>query len=174
MYADDAAYFRMVMATDPIAMAHPIGNDVAMGPVRSLINNHRGQFLQHAPDLAYRSHYTPSGIYTGRAWSFTIDNQRVLRILKNIVKGIFYKVYNRPLRQDREIFVTKVQDYLEPREWLEEFSPWEGFGDDVYLQRYNRCENNEDIACYLAFYRARMYFACTRPTDMAAYEASRP
>lgn len=119
-YSHDADYFRTVMATDPVAMKHPTGLDVAMGPVKSLINNHRGQFLQQAPDLAFRDHFTPAGIYVGKAWSFTIDDDRLLRILRNIVKGMFYKIYGRPLRQDRVINVQKVPGLIGEKEWLDE------------------------------------------------------
>jgi hypothetical protein len=99
---------------------------------------------------------TETGLFLGYQPSFTIDWQRIDRVLKNIIKGIFYALTSEPLAQDRLIRVYRIEgDLLDKstRYVVDRMGPWRSFGDDVFMCRYVFKEGMDDIACLLRFLR---------------------
>jgi hypothetical protein len=165
-FADDNEYFRTVIAFDDSCRVHPEAKRVLGGPVRRMMRNRPGHFLRQAKDYARRPRVTEMGLYLGYQPSFTIDTARIERVLQNVVKGLFYAVMGKPLAQGRVIRIDSVGDLMDEntRFFVGRMGPVLHFGDDVFACRYTYPEDKEDIACLMAFYRHKMYFATTNVT----------
>lgn len=104
------------------------------------------------------------GIFLGYQPTFTIDLGRIDRVLKNVVKGLFYVITNERLGEDREIGIWDVGDTLNAntRWFVDRMVSWQSFGDDVFMCRYGFNQGRDDIYCLMRFYQAKTFFAATR------------
>jgi hypothetical protein len=163
-FAEDNEYFRDVLAMDAFAVNHPEAKQIVEGELKRKIETHFGSIAKTMRGAAVRPIFTPSGLYIGNHPTFKVDSDRIDRVLRNVVKGIFYRVTGRPVLATTEILilnqdVLKVDAYqsLVPR-----MRPWTGFGDDVFGCRFVTDNTYPDVmVCSIQFYRRFLFVGHT-------------
>jgi hypothetical protein len=162
-FSEDNDYFRLVIASDEEARPHDEAQRVLDGPVTKMMTESPGRYLRHAKDFAFRSRFSPGGVYLGEQGCFPIDFQKINRLLQNVVKGLFYTRTGKPLGQDRNILVSRNEDSrTETVEYFQSrMDNWYDFGDEVFTWRDCFSEGLKDMACILQFYRRKLFFAMT-------------
>jgi hypothetical protein len=164
-FSDDDEYFRSVLACWARDGDHPEVLGLLQGAMARCFTAKPGLFQKHFPDLRPRLVTQPSGLYLGRQLTFVLDPERVALAVSKIVRGLFYKAYNRPLPAGYGVCVPVPPPApSEMAEMTSELSPPASFGDDVFVWRSLRDPEDENTTCWvLIFYRTVCFYAYTLP-----------
>lgn len=109
-------------------------------------------------------------MYLGFQPTLTVETDRIDRVLKKVVKGIFYKLAGRPVRDTTEIllFSSEVLQQDGYDLLLPDDRPWTGFGDDVFLCKYVTDITYPDAMwCLMQFYGRYLIAGQTVPEELA-------
>jgi hypothetical protein len=103
----DDEYFRLVFSLRNQVAAHPdVRGGVQDAALRSLARPRaRGlarRFLETVRDVSV---YTPSGIYLGNAGTYTVESERLIKVVERIVRGLFFHHQRTALGQHYEVKV---------------------------------------------------------------------
>ncbi|MCE9530026.1 MAG: hypothetical protein K8T89_02635 [Planctomycetes bacterium] len=169
-FSSDNDYFRDIVALDEGAAFHPEVQKLMAGKIDRKFQKKPGAMRISLKDLGPIPKHSKGGIYLGHAPAFTVDTVRVERVLRNIMKGVFYSVREEPLPADFQFsFADVTHETPEAiREVIDMLPPeWVGFGDDVFLCRYAIHPKYRGImAALLQFYRNRTFFGLATPSDL--------
>jgi hypothetical protein len=167
-YSDDNDYFRLVLANDYGAHKNNQAQEVVNGPVRRMFMWRRGQFRRHTKNFGLKPQYSEKGIYLGDEFSFTIDAERMNRVVRNIVKGIYYVYQGNPMNPTTLISANRVAGEDDPLViYKDNMLPWQDFGDDVFQYRFGLYDE-EKIVVLMRFYGYRCYFSMSVPPEEVA------
>jgi hypothetical protein len=169
-FSDDNNYFRDILVMDVRSGGHPEAQRVLEGPIQRKFEKRFGQVKQTLKGLTMRPAMTKGGVYIGYQPSFQVDADRFGRVLKNIVKGIVYKVTGHPVRETTVIHWWDTQKLQNGAydEIIPLLSNWMSFGDDVFACRYLTDKTQpEMMICEMLFYRSRLFFAEAIPVELA-------
>jgi hypothetical protein len=161
MHSADNEYFRDVLAVDAGAGNHVEVQKLQVGKLRRKLEKKPGSMLKSLDKLGLRPVITPAGLYLGDAPSFTVDWPRIVRVLQNVVRGIYYKVQGKPLSTTATISIVQSNPKFESScsSLIETMHQWIGFGDDVFACRYVSDNDHADtMACLMRFYQHRTFF----------------
>ncbi|SRR6266849_892894 len=168
-FSDDNDYFRTWLVSQE-GTEHSEADKIRNGPVLRMARNRRRQYTRYIQDFAFRPRFTESGIFLGYQGSFAFEYQRIYRVMKNVVKGLFYFLQGRPLLSTTYIGVYDHPNDPHPQteSLVSKMSPWYGFGDTVFGWRHVFCENMEQMACLMCFYQSKLFYAITHDTRKEA------
>lgn len=167
-YSDDNEYFRDVLAMEEGAKYHPEVIKLHEGTLKRKFERRFGSVRKTLKDLRLRQMITPSGLYVGDAPSFRCNWPRLERVLRNVMKGIYYTVKNEPLPQGNEYLINVPYDNDFVRAAIEHMVPWQSFGDTVFMCRYGfNSKQPGAVGCLMRFYEHRLFFGISRPQGMA-------
>jgi hypothetical protein len=168
-FAEDNEYFRDVLAMETYAADHPEAKRLVEGELKRKIENQFGRIVKTMRDVAVRPIHTASGLYIGRHPTFRIDSDRIDRVLRNVVKGIFYRVTGRPVQATTEILVwnREILKHDAYSSLVASMAPWTGFGDDVFGCRFVTDNTYPDVMiCLMQFYRRFLFVGQTIPQEV--------
>ena len=165
VFSDDNDCFRTFLVSQE-GTEHPEADKIRNGPVLRMAFDRPRQYSRYIQNFAYRPRFTETGIFLGYHGSFGFEYQRINRVIKNVVKGLFYFLQGRPILSTTEISAYSHPNEPHPQtEWfINKMSPWYGFGDTVFGWRYVFCENREQMACLMCFYQSKLFYAITHDT----------
>jgi len=163
-FAEDNEYFRDVLVLEAGAQQNCQGaRTVADGTIKRKIAERHGSLRKAVNDLRPVPITTNSGVFVGVGPGYLIDMARVARVLKNVVRGVFYTVRKKPMPQDWLFWVENARNIH--KETLErtvnDMVDWKCFGDDVFLCRYRFLDRPDAVGidCLMRFYQSQMFFA---------------
>lgn len=159
-YSSDNEFFRDVFVLEDGAEKHPEAQRVRHGAVERKFDKQPGSIKKSLKNARLRRIQTPSGIDVGIWPSYIVDMDRVERVLRNVMKGVYYLKQGKPLPQEFKIPIEEF-DPNKHSKIVERMEPWQSFGDTVFRFRYiisNRSPN-ERMTCLLQFYERRIYYA---------------
>jgi len=165
-FSADNEYFRDVLAMEEGAQKHPEVQRLQAGTLKRKLETRFGSVKQTLVDLRLRPVMTKSGIYLGHAPSFKCDWQRLERVLKNVMRGVYYTVQGKPLPQRNEFLINVPTDQQFLSEICQNMVPWQSFGDTVFMCRYGfNSELPGAMAVLMVFYEFRVFLGITRPPE---------
>jgi hypothetical protein len=98
--SDDEELFRTFVASG-VAFETPQGNRIWTERVRPSLQQNRRGFKTLLLKLAKEVKLSSSGdIYPGNAWVLEISQERIVRVLKKIGKGLYYLDAGKPLSEE--------------------------------------------------------------------------
>src|SRR5215471_20943732 len=98
--SDDNEYFRDALVLEDGSQNHPEARKLQDGALLRKIRKRPGGFKHILKNSGYRPVFSPSGLYVEHAFAFVVDWPRMQRVLFNIMKGVFYTVYDEPMPKD--------------------------------------------------------------------------
>ena len=171
-HADDNEYFRDVLISDVRVTHHPEVQKLQKGKFKRRLEKRPGTIRRTFQDMALRPLETQSGIFLGMAPSFRVEWKRIKRVLRNVMRGIFHTVKDRPLPVDctYKAMVADEQSLTPYLSLIETMTPWNDFGDDVFRCRYifdeeDGSDHIECVVCLMQFYRHHTFFGMAIPSD---------
>lgn len=169
-YSEDNEYFRDVLVAQEGVQRHPEARCLQLGQLRRKMEKRTGAFWKSFRNLGLRRLKTASGLLLGRHPVFDVDWPRIETVLKNVVKGVFYKLKGRPVPCECPVQVCRAEAAAtQPffHSLVGMMVPWQGFGDDVFACRYVTDDRHDDaLACLLMFYRFSIFFGMTMPASL--------
>lgn len=162
-FSEHDEYLRTVLACMAADSGHPEVTRLLQGSMARCFGDNPATLAKHLRGLAMRPVNTPSGLYIGHAPTFVLDGRILATSLSRMVRGLYFKLYRRPLPRGYGIVVPIPAPSLsEMAEMTATMSPARGFGDDVFLWRSVRDPKDENVTCWLlAFYKAVYFFGWT-------------
>jgi len=174
-FSDDNNYFCDILVMDERSSSHPVVREILQGRIQRKFEKRFGQIVQTVRGITLRPAITKGGIYLGRLPTFPVDSEKSGRVLKNVIKGIFYKVTGRPVKDTTEIHwwdASKLQNGSY-EELVSRMSQWMCFADDVFACRYLTDLTYPDMMiCQILFYRSRLFVGETIPEEVAGLIAA--
>lgn len=170
-FAADNEYFRNALASHHTADAHPEAKRLLEGKIRRELEKNPAKARKFFKNIRMVNVQTPSGLYLGQAPAFEVDPMRMERVLKNIVRGVFYVHRGYPLPPDVPLKVNPGDEHIlsMAAPLIDKMPPkWRHFGDDVFACRYLiDARFKTFIACLMVFYRRISYFGLSMPPELA-------
>lgn len=159
-YSDDNEYFRDVLVSELGADKHPEVKKILAGTLERKLKKRPGSLAKTFKGLAIREVATSSGLLIGTAPSFSIEWDRLERVLINIMRGVYFITQNAPLPQDWKCSARAVDETLfeEIKNLISRMPPTQTFGDTVFKTRY-LCDTKGAFYCLLQFYENRLFLA---------------
>ena len=138
-FSADNEYFRLVIAN----ICHDMGSEHAVpithGPISRSMMSRPKQFLAMTKDFDIRPRFSPMGIFMGHQESFSIDTEIIRRVLRNIVRCLFYDLTGKRLPAESIIRVrdcdSKPYDSATTC-FLNAMCDWQSIGGEVFSIRY--------------------------------------
>ncbi len=155
-FSDDIDLFRDVLALDAAATGHPEVQKLLNGKLKRKIEKRPGAIkLKTKPVVLPNT--TESGLYLGPAVFMQIDAGLLVRLLRNMARGLYYSEMVRLVPFDAEIAVIHLDNtnIIRLGEFVRSLGKTESFGDDVF--RYKREFEPGAMACVLEFYKTRRF-----------------
>lgn len=163
-FAADNEYFRDVLILEAGAHEHPEVIKLHQNSFQRKLTNQYGRVRSTLKDLSLRPAFSKGGLYLGHAPAFDCDWPRMIRVLQNVMRGIYFTVKKEPMPLDMQFNISVPYDSPRNRELVEPMMPWQGFGDDVFACRYGfNTEYPGSIACLMKFYQYRMFLGFAMP-----------
>jgi hypothetical protein len=111
-------YLRDVLVADLYCASHPVASALAQGPVLRAIQRNRSDFARGAAaTMTCRPLQTPGGIYLGEFPTVTLDDDRFLRAVGFIMRGLFYHATQRVFLADYAMDIRRLHQLSIPSLW---------------------------------------------------------
>ncbi len=172
----DDEYFRLVVALEETAGAHPGAAAVRDAVLRSLQNpnklGYRRAFLNTLRDMERLS---DAGPYLGRAASYAVDLERVKRVIARTTRGLFLHHLGRRLPLGCKV-TAYVPRFIRPAPEVQttllelvnatHANPLQTIGEDAFRYRYSVAVDEENTSAWVfAIYEATTFLALTMGVD---------
>lgn len=152
---DDSEYLRDTLVMIAGTREHPVAARILDGPIMNKIKNDPGWLISRLGRAQRMPVETSSGLFVQMAECVPVDIETRDRALKNIVRGVFFKITQRPL-DPKTVF--RQLDTDAGLTLLPGTGKSESFGDDVF--QYRCFVSDEDPNCiliYLRFYQRHTF-----------------
>lgn len=169
-FSDDNEYFRDVLAIDAFNR-HPEAEKLVDGAIHRKLKKHPKSLLKSLRGIGIRPVYSESGLFLGNLPSFTVDWDRIQRVLANVTKGIYLTSKRIPIPSDFKIHIRFADDrfFFAWKAYLDCLGDWKTFGDDVFATRWSFFQDDpRAMACVMQFYNRFQFFSLTVPPEVDA------
>jgi hypothetical protein len=167
-------YLRDVLILDSLGSLSPVARILFDGKVKRAIRSNRSEVARVAVSQgSFQPNYTPAGIYLGHRYSFPLDGERIEQIFSWLVKGLYFRIRKRRLRDDCEFDIRRwsVQDFGGAWEQLQ-ISGFNGpyaLGEGVFRFIFMYAEEEPSCALFWLFFYDRIcYYICTHPRGFSS------
>ena len=110
--AQDQGYFRDMFVMDQNTFDHPVAQSILEGAFVRSVSTNRSELARDAQLYAeFGPRYTPGGMYLGDAWKIPLDGERIARVVKMTVRGLFYHEKRMPLPSHYSVDVAMVPQW---------------------------------------------------------------
>ena len=129
--------------------------------------------------------YTPSGLYAGKSVVYNVDLERLRKVVKKTIRGLYFAESKQPLGLNNEVRVYCNEDLeLQPPDVLDQLkltilNPIEMkcpkvIGDNIFLYRHQIIKDNPIFSVWVvSFYGKVPFFAMTGPQQNKKLERKR-
>lgn len=96
--------------------------------------------------------YTPSGIYLGKRMVINLDKNRIYKVVRKIVRGLYYLEYQEvmPASQDLDCLLIQTQDHFNAaKESTKELKSGSKSWDGIFRYSHNRTEEGRPGSIWL-------------------------
>ena len=158
-------------------LPNPSAQEAWRAVLRSLTKTEaKGLRKQIVSDFTRVELKTQSGLYIGSRPGYNVDMDRIRKVLKRIVRGLYFKETGNPLGLETEIRIYLDDDYIkltsEARATLEPIMsflgslPPKSIGQNIFLYRYHIIEQDPLISTWgLSFYGSFPFLVMTGPSN---------
>jgi hypothetical protein len=160
-------HFRDVLLAMKGVNLHPEAQAIIRGKLTRHFTD-RPHLMSQYQDVELSDVYTPTGLWVGREPFATVDAERFCRVLKMMALALFFVKSKRPLPLNYKVLTCMRDPYtmISLAPILNDMSPFESFGDDVFICRNRRDFHDGNTVCFhLIFYRAVSFIAITLPSE---------
>jgi hypothetical protein len=171
--SDDEEYLRTVLTISEHCGDHPDANDLMNGKVMRSFTR-KPAFLHSIMDTARMVNpRTAQGIILPQRLSYTVDLDRVRRVMRKVVRGLYYHGTGEPLPPDADITTEPQMEEARFQEvWkLVGNKPWLSIGGTVFMYRWGRVPDVPAASAFLMVWYDR--HACGAFTLPKGFEADR-
>jgi hypothetical protein len=164
-YGKDEEYFRTALVAMADEGQHPELEKLLTGKVKRGLDRNSRLRADLTRGFGLRTRVTPSGLFAGWGWSFTLDLARFSRGVEKTVRGLFAYKSGRRLAPQCAVRVFPGNGFWQDtgfQNLLAVMEEWAGVGDEVFQCRSMRDATDPDVTAWLfIYYRALGVFAWT-------------
>lgn len=108
----DDEYFRLCISVSHDPKAAPPGSDVTLAAINRLKEPTKAGLRKHMLSWIREFElHSPAGLFLGRVSGMEVDRERILRVLRRIVKGLFFHLDGQRLPPKCEVTVVPFADF---------------------------------------------------------------
>lgn len=164
-FAEDNEYFRDILAMEEGAQLNAAADAVQRGALQRKLHSRPRELSKTLKNARVGDVTTRGGIALGARPVFEVEQERLDRVLFNVMKGIFYVAQGEPLFSKAKSFVADLR--RAPKTILSKIEavaalmcPWQSFGDKAFACRYviSRRKSPEKMSCLMQFYENRVFY----------------
>jgi hypothetical protein len=173
----DDEYFRLALQVRDGIADHPDAIKARPTLLRSLEKPQKvGMMKGLLENIFFADVVTLNGIFIGKQWAIQTDMNRLRRVVKRIMRGLFYKLKHHRVPDDYDVLVCDEDSF---QKWPPHQAQhlYENFikpvlaqkervmiGNDVFSFKYGYGSNNPDTTCWiLTFYQRASFLGLTLP-----------
>lgn len=155
-FSEDVDLFRDILAMDAAATGHPEVQKLLSGKLKRKIEKRAGSIKAKTKPVVLPN-TTESGLYLGPAVFMQVEAGLLVRLLRNMARGLYYSEMNQLVPFSAKIAVIHLDNanVIQLGEFVRSLGKTESFGDDVF--RYKREFEPDAMACVLEFYKTRRF-----------------
>lgn len=174
-FSKDDEYFRLKLGTNDAARGNSDINRNLPGIMKSLQRREaKGLAQAFLRDLIPVDVQTQSGILLGSSYAYNVNLNRIARVIKRTVRGLFYHERKERVPDDHDIAVVFEEDLREENPIVvQQFvdtimaplraAPPTVIGEDTFAYRYALTDRPPTSAWWLSFYGSMHFVAMLSP-----------
>ena len=155
-FSDDVDLFRDILALDAAATGHSEVQKLLNGKLKRKIEK-RARSIQQKTKPVVLPNTSETGLSLGPAVFMQVEPDLLVRVLRNVARGLYYSERKHLVPLDADIAVIHLDNtnMIQLGGFVSSLGKTESFGDDVF--RYKREFDPAAMACVLAFYKTRRF-----------------